>query len=235
MTKSDKHVLTAFAALACLAVVACASAPLAKTENYSGFLNDYSQLKPGKDAKGEPIMYWVSPELVPGKYTKVIIDPVVFYPAAAPTKEVDAETLNQILKYYTDTLRQKIGARIPVVDQPGPGVARLKVAITAVATKNEPLKAYEYIPIALIVQGIKTVSGTRAQVAQIGTEMEVIDSQTSSRLAAVVKLGRGTRVTATRQGPDKGKHMVTLDDIKPLLDIWADAAAEFAGKNIPHQ
>jgi len=120
------------------------------------------------------------------------------------------------------------------VDQQGPGVARLEVAITAVGAENAPLKAYQYIPVALVVQGVKTVSGTRTQDAEISTEMEVLDSQTGTRLAAVVKSGQGTKVTKIKQGSEKGKHIVTLDDVKPLLDSWAEAAAEFANQNIAH-
>ena len=107
MMKTYKSVLTSLAIVIFITLTGCASQP---TEHYSGFLNDYVQLKPCKDAKGGPIMVWVSPDLTSGKYHTVIIDPVVFYPAAAPTKDVDAATLSQIQAYYTDELRQKIGA-----------------------------------------------------------------------------------------------------------------------------
>ncbi|MGA9855137.1 MAG: DUF3313 domain-containing protein [Gammaproteobacteria bacterium] len=229
--KSYKSALTIFATAVFIALTGCASKP---TEHYSGFLSDYSQLKPAKDAKGEPIMAWVSPDMTSGKYHKVIIDPVVFYPAAAPTKEVDAATLNQIQAYYTNELRQKIGAQIPVVDQPGPDVLRLEVAITAVATENAPLKAYDYIPIAFVVHTGMSAAGKGAQDAEIGTEMEVLDSQSGTRLAAVVKSGRGTEVTEMKQGDEKGQEMVTLDNVKPLLDSWAETAADFAAKNLSH-
>lgn len=229
MMKSDKSLLTIFATALFITLAACASKP---TEHYSGFLNDYSQLKPAKDAKGEPIMAWVSPNLTSGKYHKVIIDPVVFYPAAAPTKEVDAATLTQIQEYYTNELRQQIGSKIPVVDQPGPDVLRLDVAITAVATTNAPLKAYQYIPVAFLVHAGESAAGKAAQDAEIGTEMEVLDSQSGTRLAAVVKSGRGTEVTQMKSGSEKGMEMVTLDNLKPLLNSWAETAADFAAKNL---
>lgn len=229
MMKSSKSVLTVFATVIFVVLAACASKP---TEHYSGFLGDYSQLKPGKDAKGGPIMDWVSPELTSGKYHKVMIDPVVFYPAAAPTKEVDAATLTQIQEYYTNELRQAIGAKFPVVDQPGPDVLRLDVAITAVASGNAPLKAYQYIPVAFVVHAGMSAAGKAAQDAEIGTEMEVLDSQSGTRLAAVVKSGQGTEVTEMTQGSEKGMQMVTLDNVKPLLNSWAETAADFAAKNL---
>jgi Protein of unknown function (DUF3313) len=232
MLKSYKSLLTIFATAIFIVLAGCASTPSAKTEHYSGFLSDYSQLKPMKDVAGQEVMGWVSPELTSGKYHKAIIDPVVFYPAAAPDKNVDMTTLNQMQAYYTDELRKEIGAKIPVVDQPGPDVVRLEVAITAVATGNAPLKAYQYIPIALVVQGVKTASGTRTQDAVLYTEMQVLDSQTGARLGAVVKSGHGTDVTEIKEGPDKGKDMVTLDNLKPLLNTWAETAADFAAKNL---
>ncbi len=227
-----KHLVTVTAATAIVLLAACASQPSAKTEHYSGFLNNYSMLKPMKDVAGESVMGWVSPELTSGKYHAVILDPVEYYPPPKESKDVSSDTLSQILQYYDQQLHDKIGQQFPIVDKPGPGVARLRIAITAVGTENAPLKAYDYIPIALLVQGVKTAAGKRTQDAQLNTEMEVIDSQSGKELGAVVKSAHGTEVEGMKEGPEKGKDMVTLDNVKPILDKWAETAAEFAAKNM---
>lgn len=232
MNFSKKYLAKVVASIAIVLLTACASQPSAKTEHYSGFLNNYLLLKPMKNVAGQTVMGWISPELTSGKYHAVIIDPVEYYPPPKESKDVSADTLSEILEYYDKQLHDKIGQELPIVDKPGPGVARLRVAITAVGTENAPLKAYQYIPIALVVQGVKTAAGARTQDAKLNTEMEVLDSQSGQELAAVVKSAHGTEVEKMKEGPEKGKNMVVLDNVKPILDKWADTAAEFAAKNV---
>jgi hypothetical protein len=234
MKTSFIRTLAVFAiAIAVAAPVAAFSADkLVKKEQYSGFLKDYSQLKEEKDAKGEKVMRYLSPKLTSGAYSKVMIDRVDFYPAPRPDKSVDSATLHQISDYYDKALRQKIGAKTTVVDQAGPGVVRMRVAITAVTSETAALKAYQYIPIALIVQGAKSAAGARAKNAELYTELEVLDSQTGERIGAVVKKGIGTEVKEVKEGKEKGEKMVALDNVKPILDNWAELAADFAGENL---
>ncbi|WP_372521871.1 DUF3313 domain-containing protein [Sulfuricaulis sp.] len=234
MMTSLTRTLTVFAVAIAIAMpfAANASDTLVKKEQYSGFLKDYSQLKEEKDAKGDKVMRYISPKLTSGKYSKVMIDRVEFYPAPHPDKNVDSATLDQIRDYFDQALRQKIGEKTTVVDQAGPGVVRMRVALTAVAAETAALKAYQYIPIALIVQGVKGAAGARAKNAELCTELEVLDSQSGERIGAVVKKGTGTEVKKVKEGEDKGEKMVALDNVKPILDNWAQLAADFAGKNL---
>ena len=232
MKNSYARALTVFVIALAMPLFAQASDTLVKKEHYSGFLKDYSQLKEEKDAKGNEVMRYISPALTSGKYHKVMIDRVVYYPAPKPDPHVDMTTLNQIRDYLTKELRQKIGAQVPVVNQPGPDVIRMHAAITAVKAENAALKAYQYIPIALIFQGIKAAAGTRAKDAELYVEMEILDSESGKRLGAVVRKGVGTEVKEEKEGAEKGKKMVMLDNVKPILDNWADLAAEFVGKNL---
>lgn len=210
-------------------MAAFAADKVVEKEKYSGFLKDYSQLKEEKDADGKPVMRYLSPKLSSGAYSKVMIDRVDFYPAPRPDKNVDSATLHQISAYLDKALRQKIGEKTTVVDAAGPDVVRMRVAITAVAAETAALKGYQYIPIALIVQGAKSAAGTRAKEAELYAEMEMLDSQSGERIGAVVKKGTGTEV---KEGKEKGEKKVALDNLKPVLDNWAKLAADFAGKNL---
>jgi hypothetical protein len=213
-------------------VAAYAADKLVEKEKYSGFLKDYSQLKEEKDAAGQPVMRYISPKLSSGAYNKIMIDRVDFYPAPRPDKSVDSATLHQISAYLDKALREKIGEKTTVVDQAGPGVVRMRVAITAVAAETAALKAYQYIPIALIVQGAKSAAGTRAKNAELYAEMEMLDSQSGERIGAVVKKGAGTEVKEMKEGTEKGEKKVALDNVKPVLDNWAKLAADFAATNL---
>ena len=226
--------------LAVFAIVVAVAAPvtvvsadkLTQKEQYSGFLKDYSQLKEEKDADGKPVMRYISKKLTSGGYHQVMIDRVDFYPAPRPDENVDSATLYQIRDYLDKALREKIGAKTAIVDQAGPGVARMRVAITAVASETAALKGYQYVPFALIVQGAKTAAGTRAKEAQLYAEMEIIDSQSGERIGAVVKKGIGTEVKEAKEGAGKGEKKVTIDNLKPVLDNWAKLAADFVGANL---
>jgi hypothetical protein len=107
-------------------VAACASSIVSK-ENYSGFLKDYSQLKEVKAPDGVMVMRYVSPKLTSGQYHAIMMDPVVFYPSPRANENVTTPVLDQIRNYMDATYREKIGARVTMVDQPGPGVARLSI------------------------------------------------------------------------------------------------------------
>jgi hypothetical protein len=233
MMTSFTRALMIFSFAALLA--ACAGGKVVEESQYSGFLKDYSQLKAEKDANGQPVMRYLSPKLTSGEYSKVMIDRVEFYPAPQEDKDVSWATLNQIQDYFDMQLRKKVGEQVPVVKEAGPGVVRLRVALTAVKSETAPLKAWQYIPVALVVEGAKAAAGARAKDAELYVEMDVLDSQSGQQLGAVVKSSTGTEIEEVKEGAEKGKEMVTLSNVEPVLDNWATLVADFAGKNLrPH-
>jgi uncharacterized lipoprotein YmbA len=125
-----RSITNGLAAVAVAVLLGACATKVVKEEQYSGFLKDYSQLKEEKDAAGAPVMRHISPKLSSGAYRQIMIDRVEFYPVPQPNANVDAATLEQIRAYLDRELRKKIGERVPVVNQPGPGVIRMRAAIT---------------------------------------------------------------------------------------------------------
>jgi len=201
----------------CGAVAACATSGGER----SGFLGDYSKLAPEKDAMGEPVLRYVSPKLAPGAYTKVLIDPVQFHPAPQPSESVDESTLTAIRNYIDKGLRDGMSAKIPLASGPGPGVIRIRPAITAVASETTDLKPYQYIPIAFIV----TSAVGRSKQAAIQMEIEAIDSVTSERLGAAVRQGAGAKLESNEQ-------KLTLEHVRPLLDKWIATGSAFSAERV---
>lgn len=208
-------------ALGAALLAACASQPtsVAKDGQYSGFLGDYSGLKETKDAAGETVLRYVSPKLKPGAYQKLIIDPTQYYPAPQPTEQVSATTLEDIRRYMDKDLHDKLGARVTLTSQPGPGVLRLRPAITAAAPQTAGLKPYQYLPIAFVAT---SVIG-RAQEARLNAEFEVVDSVTGERMGASVRQGVGAKLSGDK---------LTLKDVQPLIDRWANAGASFVASQM---
>jgi len=232
---TQRIISTVVLALAVVLGPGCASQPVASSnatsianatantrhEQYSGFLGDYSQLRETTDEAGDKILRYVSPQFKPGPYHAVILDPVVYYPTPQATDQVSAQTLEEVRQYVEDGFRNKLSEKVTVATQPGPGVLRIRPAITSVAPQAIGRKPYQYIPIAFF---ISAVAG-RDQEAGLSIEIDAVDSISGARLAAAVRRGVGEKLA--------GKHgQLTLNDLKPLLDRWIDTASSFVATNL---
>ncbi|NYT85394.1 DUF3313 domain-containing protein [Pollutimonas harenae] len=216
-----------FLTLSSVALVAgCATTSIPEE---SGFLPDYSRLQQESIPGGGARLVYVNPAFTPDRYTAVKLDPVVYYPKPQPTDGVSNETLTQVRKALDQSLRKKLGQKIRLVDQAGPGVAHVRLAITAVGSETRSLKAYQFIPVALAVTGAKAVAqGGLPNDATIAIESQVTDSKSGELLYASVRGGTGERVVSASQG----KGGVQLSSLQPLIDAWTTAAANQVQKYI---
>jgi hypothetical protein len=196
----------------------------------SGFLgNDYSKMHQTEAPGGGTRLSYVSPKFTPANYNAVLLEPVTYYPQPKPTENVSMETLDQIRGYVDNSLRQKMGQDVHVVDKPGPGVARIRVAVTAVGSADQPLAVYQYIPIALVITGAKAaIEGGRPQDATIAIESSVTDSVTGELLYAAVRGGTGQEVKTSTEA----QGGVRLDSLKKLIDTWTSGAAQEVTKYV---
>ena len=184
------------------------------SEDYSGFLSNYSHLSEQENASGAKVMSWVDPNLNLGRYTSVYIEPTQYFPKPAPTDKVSQQTLDQISAYYTQVLKREFGQVLPVVNQPASDSLVVRAAITGVSSHTQSLRAYEVIPIALISAGVSTAAGIRDQDTVIATEADFLDGRTSKEVAQVVRKGTG-------QPLENDKQAMTANDVKGVLDGWA--------------
>jgi hypothetical protein len=215
---------TLFTRALCTGVVALLLGGCASTQapKESGFLGDYSRLHKTDAPGGGSRLVYLNPKFTPANYSSVWLEQVVFYPEPQPTQDVPMATLNQIRSYIDSSLRQKLGREVRLVDKPTPGAAHVRIAITAVGTESEALRAYQYIPVALVITGAKAIAqGGRPQEATIAIETSVTDSMTQEVLYAAVRGGTGGEVQSAAQG----KGGVQPDNLRPLIDTWTDGAA----------
>lgn len=207
-----------------LLLASCATKGDVSGEKNSGFLESYSILKDEKDADGNPVRRWISSKLNAQNYQKVLIEPVIYFPPVKPSATADAATLEAVRRNLEQTLRSKVGARVPLVDQAGPGVVRVRVAISSVTAEAAALKAYQYIPLAYLVhKADEAVTGT-TMVSMVFLEAELNDSVTGELLAEAVKRGDGATV--------KEDVQVTAADVTPLIDRWAQLAADLIASRL---
>lgn len=204
-----------------LVAATLAPAALFAGSSDSGYLKDYSQLKSAKDTNGQSFKRWVSPKLTPDLYKAVIIEPVTLFPEPKGDEKVSAETLASVATYMTEAMKQQLGQNIKLVDQPGPGVARVKTALTAVDSGKRGLKVYQLVPVALVVTTVKRAATGAPVDATLAVETEIADSVSGEPLLRAVREATVKDVPAN----EAGEKAVTLDVLKPQIDRWAAGAA----------
>lgn len=205
-----KTSVAALLAVSALLLSGCTS-HVADKQHYSGFLADYSQLKPSESASGEPTLRWISPDYKSSQYQDVLYTPVVFYPAARPTARVSQQTLDQIRSYTDIQLKGAIATRLPLVNQASPHTLKVRAAITAVSAENEGVQFYEVVPVAAVVASTMAASGHRTQNSELFLEIEASDAVTGKPLIRVVRKAFGKTVS-------NSTTPITFDDLKPGID-----------------
>lgn len=193
----------------------------ADEQKHSGFLSDYSKLTQEKDSAGETVLRYVNPALKPGDYNSAIIDPIQFYPEPKATEQVSEQTLNEIRDYMDSGLRAKMEEKMTIVTESGPGVLRIRPAITAVASQSAGLKPYELLPIGFLISSVKG----RDKVAAITMEVDAVDSVTDERVGASVRKGAGAKL-------DSKDAQLTLEQLRPTLDRWIETGSSFMAEKL---
>lgn len=196
------------------------SVAFAESEN-SGFLGDYSALSEVQDTAGDKVMRYVNPKFTSAEYQAIIVDAIQYYPSPKPNEQVTTSTLTEISNYLEKGLNEKLGSKVTLAPEPGPGVARVRTAITAVAANSPGLKPYELVPIGFLVSSVKG----RGKEAAIQVEVEVVDSVTGELLGAAVRKGVGAKLASK-------DAKLSLKDLQPLLDKWIDTGASFVAERL---
>lgn len=158
-------------------LVSCA-APVSQPEQ-SGFLSDYSRLEKVEDNR----LLFTSGKM--GQYSKFIIDPVVMlYRPPEEDRMFTDEELAGLQEYFHKSAEEALtkGDGYEVASDPGPGVARLRIAITDVDDTVGALNVTMYTKI------------TGAGLGGLAGEGEWVDAVTGEQLEAAIRWGSGSRV-----------------------------------------
>jgi uncharacterized protein DUF3313 len=211
---SRKAVTITLAALFVIALSACAvtkkSQPEAVTK--SGFLQDYSQLKPG-DKEQAALIYW-NPNAQWGRYNKVLLDPVTL---VGPEGKISPEDQARLSKYFHDKFVEELSKNFTLVNRPGPDVMRIRAALTDADAATSGLRTISVVvPQArLLNAGYDAATGSYAFVGSAQGEGEVLDSVTGERLAAAVDRRYGGMSI-------KNAGVWKWGDAENIMDHWAE-------------
>lgn len=190
----------------------------------SGFLKNYTQLAPEKDALGVERRVWISPKLTRDNYQKILLEQVTFYPEPQPTDKVSMDTLNQIRSYGDNALRTALASIAPLVDAPGPGVLRVRVAITGASVQGAKLEPYQLIPAAFVLTMAARAAGASQDSAQLAVESEGTDSVTGELLFEVVRQAQGIQL--------QSNESLTVQMVEPKIDEWVSSAQQVLSRRM---
>lgn len=166
-----------------------------EVKEYSGFLGDYSQLKPGPE--GGVAKVYVKEGVDFTKYKKIMCDEVVFYfKEDAANKGISAEEMKELSDKFHRAFIDTVGNAYPMVGEAGPDVLRVRAAITNLDLPNRALNTVSSVVPAGIALSLvkKGLTGKSTGVGEISMEFELLDSQSSERLAAGVDRRAGAKV-----------------------------------------
>jgi len=228
MTKNLKRCLVILPVLFLL-LAGCAStngkAKEDEGQKYSGFLSDYSQLKPlSEDSKA---MNYINPQADMTKYKKVIVERIIVWlKEDAEYKGIDPDAMKAMTDYFHEALVRELGSEYPIVTEPGPDVMRLRIAITdLVPTKTAMSVVVLAVPFASaadIAAGAATKGGVGSPpyLGRAGIEAEGIDSETLQPVFSYVETRYGKKYDAENPGGYL-KGFSEWGYVKQAFDFWA--------------
>ena len=157
---------------------------------FSGFLGDpgiYDRLKPGPE--GGVKLRWLKEGMEPKKYDKYMVDSVIFYFAdSSEYKGIDPQEMKELADQFNKELVAAFQGKYPIVAEPGPNVARIRIAITNIKPSKPGVSAVtSIIPVGLGVSLLKKgVKGGWSGSGETGIEMMALDSQSNDVIALAV-------------------------------------------------
>lgn len=188
----------------------------------SGFLGDksqYDQLQ--EDPEVSNAKLWRKPSLssLADHYDAVIVEPVqlLIPKEVLDENELTPEELEMIKTFFHDSLVRELGKVTNVVQQPGPNVLRLEIAITSVDEATKALTAVTaVVPVSVAVSFIsKAVTGEHTNVGETTIEAFARDSITGEVVAKFSEVKTGNKYSLY--------NYERLGQVKNAIDEWAES------------
>lgn len=191
--------------------------PAASPPAHSGFLGDYSKLKPAPDREG--VLLYIDPAAKRGRYTKLMFRPVeVYVSPSAEYKGVQPDLLKRMTDQFLASFTKALTPGYEVVSTPGPDVLQVRCAITGLQLVSPGITPIDFLPIKAVFNIGRAAAGKAPQVAELTAEMEVLDND-NRRLAAAVANRKGDK--SLSQG-----EQITWEHLQAISDYWGKSFRE---------
>lgn len=192
---------------------------------YTGFLSDYSQLKP--ESQDSNALICMNPQADAKKYNKFILERIIVWlKDDAEYKGIDPDAFKAMTDYFHEALARELGSDYPLVTEPGPDVMRLRIAITdLVPTKTAMSVVMLAIPFgsaADLASGAASKGGVGSApyLGRAGVEAEGIDSETLQPVFSYVEERYGKKYDPENPG-SYFKAYSEWGYVQQAFDYWA--------------
>jgi hypothetical protein len=202
---------------------------------HSGFLSDYARLKAAPGAEGAEC--WRDPKLDAKKYDKVLISRIVvsLVPPKQPGEQqtIDPSDLKALTDYFHDALAKALKPQMKVVDQAGPGVLVMRIALTdLVPTKVTDSVAGTLIPYGFVVEagsGAATgrPAGSTPYMGETGMEMQFRDGGSGTVVGECRDTEIGRKYAADVDGSTVGAAQTWASGYLNSFQAWSYAKDAF--------
>lgn len=146
----------------------------------TGFLSDYSRLEPIEDG-----LRYLPGDGRLGEYDRFLLEPVrLRLHEDAEADAAHAAELAALKAHMTSAIADALRGAYRFTDEPGPGVARVRIALTDVMTS----------PARQLLPGWRLRDPRSDEPGGASMEAEILDSLTGEQIAALVETQRGEQV-----------------------------------------
>ncbi len=218
--------LTATTVMACSATQQVA---VKKSDLNCGFLgSDCNRLAAG--AEGQAALRYVNPNANWTQYPKIVIDPVTFW--GGDTTKVPAADQRALTDYFYQVLHEELGKKFQIVDQAGPGVMKLQMALTDAEGATPGLRTVSMIvPQARALNTLKyAATGTYSFIGGARAEAKITDAVSGQLLAEAVdrRVGGGSVEAAAqwKWGDAENAMKAWATQTADRLSSWTSGAAK---------
>jgi hypothetical protein len=202
------------------------------TAGYAGILSQPDRLEPV--AEGDSALIWIEPGVDFSKYDKFLIERIQVR-LADNAAAVDPTELKALTDYLYKAMVKALQPTYKVVTKPGPGVLRIRIAITnLVPTQTEYSVAALVIPYATVVDLASGAAaggpvGSTAYLGRTGIAGSLIEAQSNRVVAEYAdnEAGRKYVVDTSRGLTDAVTDGV--DNYIKAYSTWAYAKQAFDG------
>src|SRR5947199_7707678 len=192
-------------------VAACRARRGPAPREVSGFLDDYSLLRAG--APGEVALVSRNPKADWASYDKVLLEPITLWRSGRKSLDaVPEQDLLRLVDGLESAVRRRLGEGFGLVENAGPGVMRIRLAITEARASDPILDVLRAHGGAAKAADGPLHPETRRFIEAAQSEGEIRDAATNQLLAAGVDRRR-------RQG---AMPVDTWAEVARAMDFWAD-------------
>lgn len=191
----------------------CAQNKQARKVETSGFLGDYSMLQEGK--AGEALLLYLNPNTDWASYDKILFESVtIWHGEDSKMDDVPKADLQHLANYLHTAIVTKLRTDYEIVNEPGPDVLRIRMAITEAEKSKDVLDVFFTIEQQnLHLPGGKVMTIDASSVAgRVEIEAEITDARNGVILAAAVDNRSGS----------KSQLKASWNDVEQAFQYWAE-------------